>query len=296
MYDRILVPTDGSEHAERAADYGRLLAETFDATVHVLHAVEDPQLTPGIDAGPTAGDVRSRFEEVGRRGIDSIERRLGDVDVVTELVEGTPYEEILAYSDEIEADVVVMGTRGHTGLDRLLVGSTTERAVRLSDAPVLTVGPEADSEAGFRDVLVPTDGSEAVEPAIEQALNVAEAFDATFHALNVADVRSFADDEFGPGMGVDDGVLQALEEQGERATDDLADRAARRNLAVEADVVIGTPATAIREYADEQGADLIVMGTHGRTGLDRVLLGSVTEKVVRSADCPVLTVRRDGEE
>jgi nucleotide-binding universal stress UspA family protein len=135
----------------------------------------------------------------------------------------------------------------------------------------------------YHDILVPTDGSDGVEPAIERALDLAEQYDATVHALYAVEAV--------PGM--DHGAEQligALQAEGERATTDVADRARERGLAVETAVRVDSPHRAILDYADENGVDLVVMGTHGRTGLDRVLLGSVAEKVVRLAPVPVLTV------
>jgi nucleotide-binding universal stress UspA family protein len=135
----------------------------------------------------------------------------------------------------------------------------------------------------YHDILVPTDGSDGVEPAIKRALDLAAQYDATVHALYAVEAV--------PGM--DHGAEQlvdALQEEGERSTKDVAEQARERGLTAETDIRVGAPHQAILDYADEHGVDLVVMGTHGRTGLDRMLLGSVAEKVVRLAPVPVLTV------
>ncbi|MDS0258156.1 universal stress protein [Haloarcula sp. S1CR25-12] len=168
----------------------------------------------------------------------------------------------------------------------------------------------------YQTILFPTDGSDGADAALDHAVEHARTYDATLHVLFVAK------DDFGPSGMVEkehEGVERtemvggeelereraaasktgmtnkppesagAVHEHGRRVVADVADSVA--GVPVETAVLNGDPYKRIREYADEQDADLIVMGTHGRTGVDRYLLGSVTEKVVRTADQPVLTVR-----
>ncbi|WP_436928374.1 universal stress protein [Halosimplex halobium] len=142
----------------------------------------------------------------------------------------------------------------------------------------------------YEDILVPTDGSAGASAALDEAIDLARQFDATVHSLYVVDVASL-----GTEAGAVD-VVESFEQMGENATEAAATRA--RDAGVEAtdSVATGTPHRAILDYVDDNGIDLVVMGTHGRTGLERYLLGSVTEKVVRTAEVPVLTVRADEDE
>ena len=133
-------------------------------------------------------------------------------------------------------------------------------------------------------VLVPTDGSAAVEGAIAHAVELAETYGATVHALYAVQPL------YAPEPGFDR-VYTAMEEEGETAVETVAERARDAGLVVETAVRRGEPHQQIVEYAADHGVDLIAMGTHGRTGLDRYLVGSVTEKVVRTVEVPVLTVR-----
>jgi nucleotide-binding universal stress UspA family protein len=138
----------------------------------------------------------------------------------------------------------------------------------------------------YDDVLIPTDGTNAVQPAVDHALDLAETYGAALHALYVVDQGAY--------VGVDvrsDMIIETLETEGEEAVEAVEERAEAAGVPVTTAIVRGDPYREILDYADEQGVDLVVMGTHGRRGLDRYLLGSVTEKVVRSADLPVLTVR-----
>jgi nucleotide-binding universal stress UspA family protein len=140
----------------------------------------------------------------------------------------------------------------------------------------------------YDDILVPTDGSKGVDHAVEHALSLAEKYDATAHVLYVVNTSAYSTL---PADSNWESITAALEEEGEQATGEIA--AELRDADVDTETVIeeGVPHKVIMEYADENDADLIVMGTHGKTGLDRLLLGSVTEKVVRASETPVLTVR-----
>jgi len=141
-------------------------------------------------------------------------------------------------------------------------------------------------------VLVPTDGSDPAAAATEHALAVAERFDATVHALYVVDVDGIAHEA--PGLGLD-ALRDALREEGEAATAAVAERTADRGVDVTEAVIEGLAEDAIVDYAEENDVDLIVMGTHGRRGVERYVVGSVTERVVRATDVPTLVVRGEWE-
>ncbi|UPV75386.1 universal stress protein [Halorussus limi] len=135
-------------------------------------------------------------------------------------------------------------------------------------------------------ILVPTDGSEQ-HPVVTQAMNVAELADATVHALYVVDERAL---DYQPSESGRQETRDARREEGEEATQHIADAGANRGVEVVTAIREGTPATTIVEYAADEDVDMVVMGTHGRSGVDRYVLGSVTEQVVRTSDVPVLTV------
>jgi len=182
-----------------------------------------------------------------------------------------------------------MGTHGRTGLDRLLLGSITERVVRTSDVPVLTARREPGDRSSYDRILIPTDGSESATAAIDHGIAIAERFDTTVHALSVVNVNAVAG-AYDAGPAIPD-LLESLEEGCEQAVETVEDECENRDVDIVTDVVQGTPYRAIRQYVDDEGIDLITMGTHGRTGLERYLIGSVTERTVRTSDVPVLSVR-----
>lgn len=147
----------------------------------------------------------------------------------------------------------------------------------------------------FDRVLIPTDGSDAVEPAVETALDLAKTYDATLHVLFIVGQPTSVSGT-GEGFSGLDNLLNELEEEGHRATDAVADRAKNDDIETTTAVRRGSPHDDILTYATEHDVDVIVMGTHGRTGVKRALLGSVTENVVRHSDVPVLTVHRKPED
>lgn len=142
----------------------------------------------------------------------------------------------------------------------------------------------------FDNILVPTDGSDNAERALEHATLFAQAYDATVHGLYVLNVTYAADYE----GGVDsESVITALEREGEEALETVERRCESAGVSVTTTLLEGRPAHRITTYADENDVDLVIMGTHGRAGVSRLLLGSVTESVIRRSDRPVLTVPKD---
>jgi nucleotide-binding universal stress UspA family protein len=139
-FDRVVVPTDGSETAELAVAQAVTIARAFDATVHAISVVDIGRMAAQSDMTPATA-IYDRLKEGATEATETVAERAGraDVDVVTEVREGFPASEILDYTAETDGDLIVMGTRGHTGVERFLLGSTTERAVRNADTPVLAV-------------------------------------------------------------------------------------------------------------------------------------------------------------
>ncbi|MFC7229280.1 universal stress protein [Salinirubellus salinus] len=282
MLDDILVPTDGSESAATAVSYASDLANTYGATVHTL-CVADART---LENAPHRERMRADRADLAER--TCAEFAAAGVQATQAVRTGVPHRAILEYATEAGVDLVVMGTHGRTGVERYLLGSVTEKVVRLSDVPVLTV-KSMDEDAvtyPYEDVLVPTDGSDGAAAATDLAVDVASTYGARLHALSVVDTMA---------MGLDvrsDAVVDRLEAEARRAVEAVERRAADTAVTgTETAVEYGTPHGAIRSYVEANGIDLVVMGTHGRSGLERYLLGSVAEKTVRTSPAPVVTVR-----
>jgi nucleotide-binding universal stress UspA family protein len=142
----------------------------------------------------------------------------------------------------------------------------------------------------YETILLPTDGSEASKAAYDHAMEIAERFDATLHVLYVADTTEYSTVTF------EDNVVDSLEREGKQVVDGVVEDAEARDVDAVGVVMQGGAYETIQSYVDENDVDMVVMGTHGRSGFDRIVLGSVTEHVVRTADVPVVTARETSDE
>ncbi|MBV0925591.1 universal stress protein [Halomicroarcula limicola] len=290
MFDQIVVPTDGSEVADAAVSAAITLADRFDAHLHAIHVLEMGELPPGVE-----DDDADQFASVGSEATTAAAERAAEAGVeatTSVIVGGVPiHRGILDYADDHDVDCIVMGTYGRTGLDRFVLGSVAERTLREASVPVLTVHEETTLGFPFERILVPTDGSDGALVAADRAIDLALATDAALHVVHVVDPY-LLDTQVDPSD-----LLKALEDVGEQAVETIETRATDAGVStVETELLTGNPHRSIVDYADEHEIDCIVMGTHGRTGLERYILGSVTERIVRLADVPVLSVKQSPAE
>ena len=149
MYERILLPTDGSDTMLDVVEHAVSLAEIHDATLHVLYVVNTASVSD-LPLESSWEGLRHALEREGTAALEDVERtveqRATDVDLRTDLAEGSPSREIVRYADQQDCDVVVMGTHGRSGFDKLLLGSVAERVVRSSNVPVLTIRVRKNSD------------------------------------------------------------------------------------------------------------------------------------------------------
>lgn len=291
MYDEILFPIDDSEGATAVFDHVVDLAATHGATLHLLNVAD----TSEVSLTRIQGDVVDTLEPAGERIVNETADRAQKrgVSTVTEVVQSKPYSAILEYTELYDIDLVVMPTHGRQGLDRFLVGSTTERVVRRSAVPVLTIRWDDGAEVShpYQTVLVAIDGSPPANRALEEGVNLAETEEAAIHVLSVVSSRTQGFDE-------SDGGLQARREQASDVVDNAVDFA--ENVGIESTTGTVVSGSSIHEeilsYVDQNEVDLVVVGTHGRSGIDRYLLGSVAERLVRTSSVPVMTVRDVSED
>lgn len=296
MYDRIVIAVDGSDEARRAARRGLELAQAFDADVEVLSVVEQKALHL-TETSAEKVQLRER-REAALTEIEELASEFGQ-SITTKLVEGKPTVQICTYADERDADLIVVGRQGLTGLGRRLLGGVTEQLLHRSDIPVLVVSGgnhNGGTGANYSRILITTDGSENADMAIPFGTEIAQRFGSTVHVLNVVDLQS-AGGVFNAG-GLDKEFVERLEVRGQDAVDRAATKIGESapNLTVETAVertasFEGT-AAGIREYVAENDIDLVVMSSHGRSNLERQLLGSVASTVLRTVDVPVLVVKR----
>jgi nucleotide-binding universal stress UspA family protein len=294
MTHRILVAVDLSDESIAALKTARALADARGATlavVHVLASVGDVQpffpQSYGINA--------TNLLELERLAGEALERRVAEVEGCSDVerfVElGAPYAEIVRRAEAWNADLVVVGSRGRTGISRAMLGSVAEHVVRAAHCPVLVARPARGSGV----VMAATDLSDPSLPAVARAAEEARLRGARLVVMHAME-RSLA--AYGAGAAALLGnvapspTAEDHEQMRSSLVTLLGDAMRRFGAEGEALVLDGGAVASVVRAVEEQNADLLVVGSHGRTGLSRLLLGSVAEKLVRLADCSVLVVRK----
>jgi len=290
-YDRILVPVDGSDSAYNAAVHGLGVAGATGAAVHAIHVVDRRRRRSHLLGGEGHAAI---LREHGRKLLGDVERLAAEAgcDVETAVVEGAPHEAILATAAERDADLVVMGRRGEATVGQRLLGGVTDKVLRAGALPVLSVLADRGGEpcdVGYERVLVPTDGSDCAERAAAHGAALADLAGAAVHVVSVADTRSSGGTLDAAGQS--EAFAASVEERSEEAIERLAaEIRGGTDRPVETELLRGTPNEALRAYVAEADVDAVVMGAHGRSGLSRWMLGSVTERLLRTVDVTILVV------
>jgi nucleotide-binding universal stress UspA family protein len=294
-FQRVLCAVDFTEFSRRALHHARAIATWYEADLHVLHAFQGnlPVNMPALAALPatSSADFRPATESALETLV--VSNQAGPATRVVR--DGHAAATIVAYAREIGADLLVLGSHGWSGFDRLMLGSTAETVLHRADCPVLTVPCRAD-EPGAADrfklthVLCPVDFSPASLDALALGLSLAQENAARVTVLHVSELP--ADDAL-----LVEGSLplsEYLELRARQAIEELSafiPASARDWCEIRTLVRNGRPAAAILSEAEAGHVDLIVMGSQGRHGVGLALFGSTTQTVVRRATCPVLTAR-----
>lgn len=295
----VLVARDFSDVSDRALRYALDLAARTGARLHVLYAEVLHDLSDQQDRLSPGEDVEAFRKQIAKGGEVSIEalQSVAVEDVVRRDV--SPGPAILNYADEAGVDLIALGTHGRRGPGRMLLGSVAEDVVRRAQQPVLTVrGEEHENRVprtpGAIDrILVPIDFSEYSREALLYAKEWAGLYGATIDVLHVITEDLHPAFYVGGVKSIYD-VEPNIEQKATDKLDAFVAESDGPSIDTESHVAVGSPPAKITEFVAEQGVDLVSMSTHGRTGLDRFLLGSVAEKVVRYVHCPVLTVKAFG--
>lgn len=281
---KVLIPLDGSELAESTFPWVRLLAQKEELQVTLVRSYFPalpihvmPELTlPPMES--VSGEAVERLEEY----LENAAARLALESVSHQCVVGDAAEVILNQAES--HDLVVMGSHGRGGLGRWLLGSTTTKVVRGSETPILVVGARADVPVKLERILVPLDGSETAEAALETAKNLARS-----HSAELVLMRALMTAR--PELS-GSAIFEAKRQEMEEAQEYLG--ALKEKLySYQTEVLVAeqAPVPGILWAAQEMHADLIAIGSHGRSGAERWLLGSVAEAVLQKSHCPVLVAR-----
>lgn len=290
--ERILLATDFSTWARRAEEYAFTLAASWHAKLTMMTVLEFP---PGLNPDYPVNhqylthrmnEATAQLAELKQRG-----SRRG-IAMTTRIGTGLPSEEVNAAAQAEDSDLIILGTRGKTGLAHVLLGSTAERVIRTAPCPVLAVHMAKEEASGHYGVrlerlLVPVDFSDCSLDAVEYAAMVARQSKAAIELMHVLEPVAY-------GLDFTLGHSAERDRKRERVKKQLQDLSAALSAAgvsVKSHLRGGVPVDTILDDVRILPCDLIVMGTHGRRGLSHVMAGSVTEAVLRRAQCPVLTVR-----
>ena len=295
--NRIQCPVDLSEFSRDALHHAMALAKWYAAKVTVFHVYSAPQ--PLVPVTGVPGNVPLlppvQPDEVAEHVREFCVSSLGNAGESVEIIvkEGNATKEIAVLAEQLPADLIVLGTHGRSGFERLFLGSVTEKVLRTTRTPVMTIPPPVTQPgpALYKTILCPLDFSDASTRALDYAMSLAKEADARLILLHV--IESL----LGEGGAAEMGHLSVaefhryLEGDAVAKLKSVVPEQARVWSAPEERVTRGRAYREILSVAKDEGVELIVMGVQGRSALNRLVFGSTTHHVIREAVCPVLTVR-----
>ena len=289
-YERILVPLDGSDLAEQALVSAVDIAESMAAEIHCLQVVTglalnlDPQINKQL--------IEAR-ENAANMYLKSLRQRFSKTKALISVsaIVGPAAKTIINYAKDHRTDLIVLSSHGHTGLKQWVYGSVAIKILRQAPCDTFMVRPLIDTKLYSKNrILVPLDGSQLAERALQPALALAAAQDMEVLLLRVSP-PIYAELEPMSMRYLFDDIEEKARKEAAAYLQDLSVTLAPLPKPVTVMTITGTPAATILDYANKQQVDLIIMSSHGRTGPDLWLMGSVSEKVLRKAMCSTLIVR-----
>ena len=291
MVSKILVPLDGSIAAEAVLPYVERIATAANVRISLFAAVDRPR-DWGEDTGGDLKGERHEAESYLRRLQARLASATGN-DVEAEVVASDPAAGILAAAETRHPDLIAMTTHGRSGVARWVLGSVAAKVLHATHTPLLLVRPPADGKQGntssLKKLLVPLDGSDLSASVLPFAGDLAKRLEASvvlFHAV-YEPVMNYP----GAEAVFDTPVLEGMEAGAREFLASAGNGLTEQGVKAEVVAAIGNATDAIVWAAEREGADLIVMSTHGRSGIGRIVLGSVADGVVRRTSLPVILVR-----
>jgi len=285
--ERLLLSTDGSEYSEGAIREAIKLAKKCSSKLWVMSVAET---NPEFEA--LAPQITEKAGKAARELVEALQARAKKegVDCTGIVHQGEDsYKYIVDEAAKNKISMIIMGRRGRTGLKRLMMGSVTSRVIGHAPCNVLVVPRAAKIE--FKNILVATDGSKHSAAAASEAIGLAKRNGSKLTVISVvpSELMTPTDIEF--SMPQRELIAEKEMHEAEKNAKTVKDAAQKEGVAVQAFVMSGKPSDAIIETAREKGADLIILGSHGKTGIERLLMGSVAERVIVLAACAVLVVK-----
>ena len=279
-YRKILVAYDGSASARNALAVASHLAKEDKSWIKVLSVL--PNYAGDLELVGIS-NIKETMEGPGKKLLAEAQEIADneDVHILTNMTQGEPYDKIVHVADDENCDLIVMGRRGTHQLERELVGSVTARVIGYTMKDVLVV-PDG-TKMTRKNILLATDGSPSCETAVERAIELAKEQEASLTAVSVV----YTNDEY---LALAPGVVEDLIAKAKDKLATIEQKGKEAGVAINCLVKEGEAYEAITTLAQKNNIDLIVMGSHGRKSLQRLLMGSVTERTIGYAPCPVMVV------
>ena len=281
-YNKILVPMDGSEASKNALKQSFKLA--FDEKMWITVVAIDP---------PYLGDIDlvgiSNIKDVLKgKGSEILEEARGiaaeeNASIKTRHEEGEPFAKIVEIAEEENCDLIVMGRRGLTGIERTLMGSVTAKVIGHFTGRTLVV--PHDSALGWGDILLAYDGSKYSEAALSEAIDYAKSYKGSLKIVNAV----YTNDEF---IANAPDIVDKMVQKAKDSLESAKEKAVKEGVEAETFVREGEPYDVITSLAEELKTNTIIMGSRGKTKLGRILMGSVTSRVIGYAPCPVMVINK----
>ena len=279
-YRKILVAYDGSASAKNALAVASHLAKEDKSWIKVLSVLPtysgDLELVGVSNIGETIEGPGKKLLAEAQEIADN-----EDVHILTNMTQGEPYDKIVHVADDENCDLIIMGRRGTHQLERELVGSVTARVIGYTPKDVLVV-PDG-TRLTRKNILLATDGSPSCEAAVDRAIEIAKEQSANLTAVSVV----YTNDEY---LALAPGIVEDLIGKAKEKLAIIMQKGKEAGIPINAIVKEGEAYEAITTLAKNSNVDLIVMGSHGKKRLQRLLMGSVTERTIGYAACPVLVV------
>jgi len=286
----ILNAIDFSTFTDTIFSYGVALCKIYDAKLFLVHVTTD--LNRLLEHNETALDVEALQEENIRYAQERLEERVKDLPVENEVIigQGTPADVISRLASEQQADMVITATHGKAGFKRILLGSVTEKLIKILHCPLLVLPPQeheliapAAFEIKLKKILVGCDFSPDSKLAFDYGLSLAQEFQAELHLSHVIKPSLYRREREG---------INQLRDRLAKKLDGMVPEASRDWCAAKTALLDGEPYIALMDYAREQEVDMIVLGVRGHTLWEKLLVGSTTDRLIRHSPIPVLAVRQ----
>lgn len=295
---KILFPTDFSDCAKQAFPFALFFTREFQSELHMLHCVDldkDKPYGSIIHHLPNIEEIFSSLkEDIDKKMTERIETHETEgLNIIKAKVqENYSSDAILTYSKKNDIDLIVMGTHGRRGLGYAFLGSVASEVVRMANCPVLTIREKKENKPfiGEGYILVPVDFSEHSIKALQYACEIAMKYNSRLDIIHVIEEVAYPE-----AYGIAKSITKIIKEKSHKELQKICQEVVGSKVKYYTYAVAGNSPYEILNFAQKNKSELIVISTHGLTGLKHFLLGSVAEKVVRRAPCPVFTVKAFGK-